>query len=137
MTFHLIMKKFLVTILALVYLTASTGAAVQVHYCMGSLVGWKLWNGSSTHKCSTCGMEKKQKDHCCKDEIKFVKNDNDQKTAESAFNFMRSLSATIETPFCELTSPKISSVTEKNPVSNASPRSLDKAIYIRNCAFLI
>ena len=36
------MKKLLITILALVYLTVSSGATVNLHYCMGKLMSWDL-----------------------------------------------------------------------------------------------
>jgi hypothetical protein len=80
------MKKFLAVILALAYMTASTGATLHMHYCMGKLADWGL--GHNTSKtCDKCGMEKSgEKDNgCCKDEHKFVKNNTDQKTAETAF----------------------------------------------------
>mgnify|MGYP005611036259 FL=1 len=84
-------------------------------------------------------MEKsEEKDNgCCKDEHKFVKNDNDQKTTESfVTNFSLQV---IDLPVECFTSSEIlvSSVTEKHPVSHAPPRSSGVAVYIRNCTFLI
>src|SRR6187431_609083 len=75
------MKKILVSILAVFYLASSVGATVHLHYCMDKIIGWSLLN-SSGDKCNKCGMEKDG--GCCKDENKFVRNNVDQKVAESA-----------------------------------------------------
>lgn len=132
------MKKFIVAILAVLYLGTSTGAMVHMHYCMGKLADWGLGHNKSK-TCGNCGMEKsEEKDNgCYKDEHKFVKNDNDQKTAESfVTNFALQV---IDIPVECFTSSEIlvSSVTEKHPVSHAPPRSSGVAVYIRNCTFLI
>ena len=132
------MKKFIVAILAVLYLGTSTGATVHMHYCMGKLADWGLGHNKSK-TCGNCGMEKsEEKDNgCCKDEHKFVKDDNDQKTTESfVTNFSLQV---IDIPVECFTSSEIlvSSVTEKHPVSHAPPRSSGVAVYIRNCTFLI
>ena len=58
------MKKFLTTILALVYLATSTGATIHLHYCMGRLFSWSLVDKDSK-TCGQCGMPKSGKDaHC-------------------------------------------------------------------------
>ena len=132
------MKKILAVILSIVYMSTSTGANIHMHYCMGKLADWGLGHNNSK-TCGECGMEKsEEKDNgCCKDEHKFVKNDNDQKTAESfVTNFALQV---IDIPVECFTSSEIlvSSVTEKHPVSHAPPRSSGVAVYIRNCTFLI
>lgn len=63
------MKKVFIAILALVYLTVSSGVALTVHYCMGKVASVDLLHGSD--KCGRCGM--KTKGGCCKDEFKIVK----------------------------------------------------------------
>ncbi len=132
------MKKFITAILAVLYLGTSSGATIHMHYCMGKLADWGLGHNKSK-TCGNCGMEKSDKkdNGCCKDEHKFVKNDNDQKTAESfVTNFALQV---IDIPVECFTSSEIlvSSVTEKHPVSHAPPRSSGVAVYIRNCTFLI
>lgn len=77
------MKKCLVFILALIYLTEASGMSLYKHYCMDRLVSWGLTKGGKN--CPSCGMEK---DHsgkatsckgCCKDEHKIVKLTGDHK----------------------------------------------------------
>jgi len=86
------MKKVLVTILAIVYLSTSMGATIHLHYCMGKLASWGLIDHESS-KCTQCGMIKKTsaskcmsaKMDCCKDEHKQIKTDKDQKLSPSEF----------------------------------------------------
>jgi len=130
------MKKFLVTILALVYLTASSGATINFHYCMGKLVNWDLSHKSKS-KCNNCGMEKAGHKGCCHDEQKQVKIEKDQKATESSFQLIEMVATALLPSHIELPSFQISSVTEENPVSNAPPRNNGVAVYILNRTFLI
>ena len=68
------------------------GATVHLHYCMDKFINWSLLKGGD--KCNKCGMEKD--DGCCKDENKFVKNNIDQKAAESAIQLIQM--AAVATP---------------------------------------
>ncbi len=132
------MKKFLVTILALVYISTSTGVTLHMHYCMDKLADWGIGHNNSK-SCSKCGMEKSnEKDNgCCKDEYKFIKNTTDQKTAETGFQFIQLIAVALPVPFIEIPSNNFPSVTEESPFSHAPPKSCGVAVYIRNCVFLI
>ncbi len=79
------MKKFLITILAIVYLGSSTGATVNLHYCMGKLKSWDLFHASK-NTCGSCGMEK-AKTGCCHDEQKQFHAAQDQQLTISDFQF--------------------------------------------------
>lgn len=133
-----VMKRFIVAILAILYLSTSTGAMLNMHYCMGALADWGLGlNKSKT--CGKCGMENsEEKDNgCCKDEHKFVKNDTDQKSTEAGIQITQSLGVALPVAFLEVSSNGFPSVTEENPISHAPPRSCGVAVYVRNCVFLI
>jgi hypothetical protein len=132
------MKKFAVVILALLYLTTSTGANLNLHYCMGELADWGLGE-SKSKTCGFCGMEKgDEKDNgCCKDEQKFIKNDADQKTVESSLDILKVMAASPLPEYPELPAVLFSSLSEQNPVSNAPPRTECQALYILNSTFLI
>jgi hypothetical protein len=81
------MKKILVSIIAALYLLASTGTAVELHYCMGKVVDWSFAHISSA-SCDQCGMEKQEEgNHCCKDEQKYVKSLDDQKSNAASQEF--------------------------------------------------
>lgn len=132
------MKKATVLILAILYITTSTGATLSMHYCMGKLADWELGQNKSK-SCGFCGMEKgDEKDNgCCKDEQKFIKNDADQKFVESTSYLFKVLAPAELSVYPALSFFQTASVTEQNPVSNAPPRSKGLAIYIRNRTFLI
>src|SRR4051812_25777758 len=73
------MKRIVVLILALLYLTASSGVAVSIHYCMGHRSGTSLTLVNDDHRaCKRCGMEKTKKGGCCHDEHKLIKSSDDQ-----------------------------------------------------------
>jgi hypothetical protein len=134
------MKKAVVVILSILYLSSSVGATVHLHYCMDKLVDWGLsHNGhSQSKKCGTCGMEKNDKDNkgCCKDEHKQVKLENDHKAADN-FQLQQLISPGVGPVFFELPTIDLPSATEEYPISHAPPRSDAIAVYIRNCVFLI
>lgn len=132
------MKRFAAAILAIFYLSTSTGANIHMHYCMGELADWGLGHNKSK-TCGNCGMEKSDsKDNgCCKDEHKFVKNTTDQKIVESSIQLTGILGVAIVPDYSELPTIKISSLTEENPLNHAPPRSSGIAVYILNRTFLI
>lgn len=68
------MKKFIVAILAILYISSSTGATVYMHYCMGDIANWGIGHNDSK-TCGKCGMEKKSsKDNgCCNTTYKDLK----------------------------------------------------------------
>ena len=135
MTFR--MKKFIITILAFLYISSTTGATVHFHYCMGELVQLGLWH-SESNKCGECGMEKNnaKPNSCCKDEHKQIKIEKDQK-ATAAIEMLQLIANATPASIIEIPLDDLSSVTEENPLSHAPPRNSDVAVYIRNCVFRI
>ena len=133
------MKKFIVSILAVLYLGSSSGATIHLHYCMGKLVEWGLWHKKSD-KCSKCGMEMANKGtgkDCCKDEHKQIQIDKDQKTVENTFQLAQFSGIALDSGFIIYQDTVISSVTEKYPKSNAPARSREQPLFLLNCIFLI
>jgi hypothetical protein len=132
------MKKFIVAILAILYLGSSTGATVYMHYCMGNFANWGLGHNESK-TCGKCGMDKKDsKDNgCCKDEHKFFKDDSAQKITENSLQYFHLLTAVLPSTFIELTKVNLPSLTEASPISHSPPLRNDLAVYIRNCNFRI
>ena len=60
------MKKFVVSVLLLVYILTASGASISLHYCMGKFSGWDI-DKNTTSRCSNCGMQKADKKGCCND----------------------------------------------------------------------
>lgn len=109
-----------------------------MHYCMGVLADWGLGTNDSK-TCVNCGMQEsdEKENGCCKDKHTVVKNNADQKSGETSFVTIQMLAIVLPVNFIEERSNDFLSVTEKNPVSHAPPRSKGVAVYIRNCIFLI
>ena len=125
------MKKIVVSILAVFYLSSTIGATVHLHYCMDRLINQSLFN-SGGDQCGKCGMEKDG--DCCKDEQKLVKNTTDQKIAESANQL---IPVTTSGSFVNVSEIVFAcSFTGKHPVIHAPPGSSNE-IYLRNCIFRI
>lgn len=133
------MRKFLFSILAILYLVASTGATMHMHYCMGRLADTGFFEQEGGH-CSLCGMEKTgdEDNGCCNDKEETVKISIDQKfSTATIFHF--------EQPFSDLEpvftgfQPRWLTITgdKEPPVSNAPPRSPEVAHYLMNCLFRI
>ena len=130
------MKKFFVTILALIYLTVSSGATVHLHYCMGKLMSWGL-SDKEAGKCGTCGMQKAGHKGCCHDEQKLVKSEKDQKKPEAAFQSLKISTDAIAFNYVELPLLYPSSTVLENPTAHAPPRLGTVPIFVLNCSFRI
>lgn len=130
------MKKFLVAILAILYITASSGTVVHLHYCMDKLTDWGLWkDNGKTDKCSTCGMSKSKKKGCCKEENKIIKIEKDQRVTDLSYKLSQPLTAVLISPIISLSSILPSGITENKPVSNSPPAQMQVPLYLLNCVF--
>lgn len=131
------MRKLFVSILAIMYMAAATGASINIHYCMDKMIGAE-WGNSNGDDCGKCGMEKSSsKDNCCKEEQKLVKIDLDQKTADASIQLVKIAATAIQIHYVELPQVKLSSITEEDPTSNAPPEGMPIALYKRNCTYRI
>ena len=125
------MKKILVSIFAVFYLASSVGATVHLHYCMDKFINWSLLKGGE--KCNKCGMEKDG--GCCKDENKFVKNNIDQKLAESSIQLIQVAAVAMPVTFVCTSDYYFTSIIQENLQSHAPPRNSGVGIYILNSVF--
>lgn len=134
----ILMRKLLITILAIVYLVTSTGFTLKLHYCMGNLAKWGIGSKSSD-RCGICGMvtTKGNDNGCCKDESKFVKNIADQKINETGVQFSAPETAILPVSCYEDYTLLNSANNTYNPILHQPPRYSSLALYIRNAAFLI
>lgn len=132
------MKKLFLVILAFVHITTSTGAVVNLHYCMGELDDWVLITRESK-TCGKCGMEELagEDNGCCRNELKVIKNDTDQKITTIFFQLLNIFAQALPAPFCEIPSLEVFTKTNENPISRALLKTSSIAVYIRNCVFLI
>lgn len=135
---HGIVKKFVTSILAVLYLVVSSGTVLHTHYCMDELVKVELMQSQADH-CGNCGMEKKvsEKSGCCKDQNKLIKLDKDQKSNDASVQLSKLLAQAISVSYFDNYFISFSSLTEENPASNSPPLYSGTAIYKRNCVFRI
>ena len=132
------MKRCIVSILALIYLSTANGIVVYVHYCMGELIECSLAD-KKTESCSMCGMKKENgtsKD-CCKDEQKQVKLGEHNRAGNPHCQVAKPIVNTIQSADCGLSTLTTFTVTQNN--APGKPPSLTRAgiIYLRNCVFRI
>ena len=130
------MKKFFVTIFAILYLAVSCGATVNMHYCMNRLMSWDL-SPTSKSKCGSCGMEKAGHKGCCHDEHKQIKIEKDQKASESSFQKNITSTDAALTSLFSLAVVYPNSTVLDNPSTHAPPLSGAVPIFVLNCNFRI
>ena len=140
------MKKLLVAILAIVYLTTSIGATIHLHYCMDKLVAWGFRADQTNKKsCPFCGMTKTKADKhcgketkgCCKDEQKQVKVDKDQKTPDAGLILSKPFPQIADQSSFALSPIAVTSPVLEFPTSNSPPRAEEISLFLRNCVFRI
>ena len=129
------MKKFLVTILTILYLTTSTGAVVHLHYCMGKFISWGLKDVTNHNTCAKCSMEKKNR--CCGDKKIIVKGDKDQRNFEVFPTPLKAPVTIIHHFYSDYTFNYLSKKVEVISDNNPPPCHADVPIYIYNCTFRI
>jgi hypothetical protein len=133
------MKKLFISILSFLYLAASTGATMHMHYCMGRLADTGFFEQEGGH-CSLCGMEKSGDDNngCCNDKAETVKISIDQKYATASIFHFEQPFTLLEDAFTGF-QPQLLAVAAVIvfPVSHAPPRSPQVPAYLMNCHFRI
>ncbi len=122
--------------MAFIYISTSTGANIHLHYCMGRLAEWGFAK-KDAKDCSNCGMTKNEKNDCCKDEHKFLKNDSDQKYPEASLQQMQLLAIALPPSFFDWQPHYFSLYIGEHLMSHAPPEASTVAVYIRNCTFRI
>ncbi len=130
------MKKVLITILAFTYLAVSSGATINMHYCMGKLMNWDLKQKQDA-KCGTCGMGKTGHKGCCKDKQTVLQIGKDQKISEPGFQVLKNSPDAITGVCPVLPIAYISLIVTGNPVAHAPPQPGAVPIYMLNCNFRI
>ena len=138
------MKKFLATILAFIYLSTSMGATLHLHYCMGKLISWGLFDQNGKN-CAFCGMPKKTDNKhcgiatagCCKDEHKQIKTDKDQKLVQSEYQALTIFPEAVADTNHKLLDFGISSITIGYPNVNAPPSPGKVPVFLLNRNFRI
>lgn len=128
------MKKVLASILLVLYVTASSGIVINLHYCMNKLDSADL-GITKTQTCGKCGMEKNDAGKCCHDELKVIKIQDDQKVNNLNYTFtLFKTFANHQSHLFDIASIRISDFSLSN---NHSPPLSKQDSYLVNCVFRI
>ena len=130
------MKKFVITILAVFYLGVSSGATVDIHYCMGQLIDWGI-SQDETEKCNNCGMEKGISSDCCKDQQHKLTIEESPKASAIVYYFNI---LGLNNPHTVYSYSRIlfsDHLAEIGVYSDSPPRTRSIPAFIRNCTFRI
>jgi hypothetical protein len=126
-------KKGVIFLLAIVYITLTSGIVVNIHYCMGRIAG-VTYGAEADHRCDKCGMESKK--GCCGTEHKLVKADSDHifaKTITAPFT----LAVSVPKVFPEYNFSFISTREHYNSQYHSPPDSRSNQLIVYNSVFRI
>jgi hypothetical protein len=129
------MKKILVVILLVTYAFASSGASVDLHYCMGKLIGWDF-DYASKNDCRNCGMQTKPDKGCCDNKQINPKIDKEQQAAYNTISLNNDLVAILP-DYSILNDALFTSSTIANPSIHGPPLITSGALYLFHCNFRI
>jgi hypothetical protein len=130
------MKKGIASISLFVYILVSCGVIVNFHYCMNRLDSLQLF-ASNAEVCGKCGMHVDDSMGCCRDEVKIIKMEEDQKVHQESVYDLPLLSPLVQVPSAYLNSLFVN-VSETRHHENHSPPLLDEGgTYLENCVFRI
>ena len=76
------MKKIIASIAFACYLAVTSGILVNFHYCMNRLASLQFF-ATENKKCPKCGMHIEKSHGCCRDEVKIIKMEVDQKATSN------------------------------------------------------
>jgi hypothetical protein len=130
------MKKIWVPIVLACYLAVSSGVIVNFHYCMNRLASAELF-ATGGKQCGKCGMDMHKAHGCCRDEVKIVKMDNDQKL-NPAISFELPPLELLSVLTSEFIVTSFHNVAGQRHYQNHSPPLItEEDIYLQNCVFRI
>jgi hypothetical protein len=130
------MKKALTTIVLTCYLAVSSGVIINFHYCMNRLASTELF-ALKGERCGKCGMHTEASDGCCRDEVKVVKMDDDQKiTPDFAFH-LSALEAPVQKPSEFIITSFVNAPASRHFLNHSPPLLSLQDSYLQNSVFRI
>jgi hypothetical protein len=124
------MKKFLITILAIVYLTSTVGAMVRLDCCLEKLVSYSVGTPADKHG----DVESKGN---CKDDHKQPKLGHEQKRSDSHIRLAKTFPASINTSFPAYPFQAVAVLKETYSVKQKAPKQAKIPIFLLNCVHRI
>lgn len=129
------MKKVIALILALVYLSTTSGMVMNVQYCFDKVSSVQVNGFGDKDGCCCIGAEKTA--GCCSDEVEMVKLHESHQAAFANYS-IENPTQLLSIPLSYIDSSPIVSVSEELvQISDSSPPLPSAPIYIKNCVFRI
>ena len=125
------MKRIIAFIVAIVYITSTSGAVITTHYCAG-----KIKSVSLNIAAKTCGCKPSDSKGCCKTEQKLVKLNDTHKSSNVTYIFNVDDHVIVPNYIIDAAFVISNSIIIFQR-SNSSPPPLPVALYIYNCSILI
>lgn len=133
------MKKVLLILVLMAYISSTIGATVSMHYCMGKLVGTEIGKAKQK-KCPNCGMReaKAKKKKCCSEKEHQVKVKAEHQKATKSNNKALVIFDFENTTYFYSSKQTINKPTAKNNVQPHSPPILyEGRLHVLYSVFLI
>lgn len=130
------MKRLLISIIALIYFTVSSGMVMSVHYCMGKISDVQV-NQVPEDRC-ICGMSKKETSSkgCCKTEFQMVKLADIHKASYASYDIQAPV-ALLTRSLSLLDAPILVSPEKVYADIHGPPLISEQDTYLLNCVFRI
>lgn len=130
------MKKAILFIAMMGYLAFSSGVMFNFHYCMNKLDSVQLFAPASK-KCGKCGMHTDASHGCCRDEVKIVKIDDEQKITAAIDFSVQALQLPAQVPSAYILTAFINSDETGHSTDHSPPLSATKDMRSLLCVFRI
>ncbi|MDZ4808918.1 MAG: hypothetical protein SGI96_11720 [Bacteroidota bacterium] len=130
------MKKIIFAISFVCYFAVTSGVVINYHYCMKRLVSVHLFD-TSTDVCGRCGMETRESNGCCSDELKVVKLEQDQNKVAFATIEIPSLESVSSVPSGFIFAPFVNIFEQRHFHNHSPPLLSEQDTYLQNNVFRI
>ncbi|HEY6502521.1 MAG TPA: hypothetical protein VIZ28_00980 [Chitinophagaceae bacterium] len=130
------MKKIIASITLLCYLAVTCGVIVNFHYCMDRLASTELF-ATEAKVCGLCGMNIHKSNGCCRDEVKIIKMEVDQKTTSHVSFELPALEAMEQVPSVFIIASFINDAGIRHFQNHSPPLLTEQDTYLQNCVFRI
>lgn len=130
------MKKIIATITLVCYLAVTCGVIVNSHYCMNRLASTELF-ATETKVCGLCGMNIHQSKGCCRDEVKIIKMEVDQKAASAIAFELPAPDALVQVPSAFIIASFTNVAAIRHFQNHSPPLLTEQDTYLQNCVFRI
>lgn len=130
------MKKGILAISFLCYMTLTCGVVVNLHFCMDRLASVQVFGEKADH-CGQCGMAMHEDNDCCHDEVKVIKLEQDQNKTASPDYTIPALSAHAFFSSAYMDAPVLPASYSVAPVVHSPPKLSGQDIYLQISVFRI